>query len=138
MKKLRRRMQGKMLGGVCTGLADYFSIDVSIVRLVMVLLALADGAGIIFYILAWIIIPEEEKESVVDTGEKHEDKNVRILGGLLLLILGIVFFIRNFVGFPPFSQIWPLFLIVIGIWMLLRGKSESRKPVEGEKKEEEK
>ncbi|HOK23274.1 MAG TPA: PspC domain-containing protein [Candidatus Hydrothermia bacterium] len=127
MKKLRRKKVGKMLGGVCAGLADYFGVDVSLIRLVMVLLALAEGAGIIFYILAWIIIPVEgsEQEEVAENHEQ-EDEKIRILGGILFLILGVVFFMRNFVGFPTFSKIWPLFLIVIGIWMLIRSGSKKR------------
>jgi len=64
-KRLFRSMDHKMLGGVCAGLADYFDIDVSLVRLAFV------GIGIlsaffpmfIFYIIAWIVIPVETRPS---------------------------------------------------------------------------
>ena len=64
-KRLFRSMDHKMLGGVCAGLADYFDIDVSLVRLAFV------GIGIlsaffpmfIFYIIAWIVIPLETRPS---------------------------------------------------------------------------
>ena len=57
-KKLYRINEGKMLCGVCTGLADYFSLDVSIVRLLFVFGALMGFAGVIAYFAAAFIIPE--------------------------------------------------------------------------------
>lgn len=59
MKKLYRARGGRMLGGVCMGLAHYFAVDVTLVRLIWVAVALFGGSGLLFYILAWIIIPEE-------------------------------------------------------------------------------
>jgi phage shock protein C len=58
-KKLYRINEGKMLCGVCTGIADYFTLDVSIVRLIFVLAGFAGGSGIIAYIAAAFIIPEK-------------------------------------------------------------------------------
>ena len=57
-KKLYRVMKDKMLCGVCTGLAQYFGIDATLVRLAFVLLGLF-GPGILAYIIAALIIPEE-------------------------------------------------------------------------------
>lgn len=61
-KKLFRSQRHKMLGGVCAGLAEYFDIDISLTRLIFVALAFLTALlpMIIFYIIAWIIIPEEE------------------------------------------------------------------------------
>lgn len=59
-KRLYRKREGEMLGGVAAGLADYFQLDVSLVRLIIILLTvLTGGAGIVAYLLAWIVIPEE-------------------------------------------------------------------------------
>ncbi len=58
-KKLYRIMEGKKLAGVCTGIADYFKLDVNIIRLIWVLFTLCGGAGIILYIIAALLIPEE-------------------------------------------------------------------------------
>ena len=57
-KKLYRVMKGKQLCGVCTGLAQYFKLDVTIVRLAAVLLALF-GPGVVAYIVCALVIPEE-------------------------------------------------------------------------------
>jgi phage shock protein C len=57
-KKLYRSVRERMLGGVAAGVADYFDVDPTIVRLVFVLSIFAGGAGIIAYIIMWIIVPQ--------------------------------------------------------------------------------
>jgi phage shock protein PspC (stress-responsive transcriptional regulator) len=47
-----------MLAGVCAGVADFFGLDIKLVRLVW-LLALLFGAGAILYIILWIVVPEK-------------------------------------------------------------------------------
>ncbi|HHX25821.1 MAG TPA: PspC domain-containing protein [Firmicutes bacterium] len=59
VRRLYRSRYQKKLGGVCAGLADFFQIDVTLVRLIWVLLVVFYGAGILAYIIAWIIIPQE-------------------------------------------------------------------------------
>ncbi len=57
-KKLYRNTENKMLAGVCSGIADYFDIDPTLVRLGWVLFSLLGGSGLLAYIIAAIIIPE--------------------------------------------------------------------------------
>lgn len=56
-RRLYRNPNDKMIGGVCSGVANYFDIDPVIVRLVFAILFLTAGVGLLAYILAWIIIP---------------------------------------------------------------------------------
>ncbi len=56
-KKLKRSSD-KMIAGVCSGVAEYFGIDKSIVRIIWAFLAIFYGAGLLAYIIAWIIMPE--------------------------------------------------------------------------------
>lgn len=56
-EKLYRSVREKMIGGVCGGLADYFSVDVTLVRLIMLVAAFAGGVGFLAYLAAWVIIP---------------------------------------------------------------------------------
>lgn len=56
-KRLTRDMGNKMLGGVCSGVANYFGIDPTLVRIIWAILALGYGAGILAYIICWVIIP---------------------------------------------------------------------------------
>lgn len=58
-KKLYRVEEGKMIAGVCAGLAEYFDVDVTIVRLGVVLLTIFMGSGILAYIIALIIMPKK-------------------------------------------------------------------------------
>jgi phage shock protein PspC (stress-responsive transcriptional regulator) len=58
-KKLYRSRTEKMIGGVCGGIAEYFDVDPTIVRLIWVLVCLAVGSGVLIYIIAYLIIPEK-------------------------------------------------------------------------------
>lgn len=62
-KKLYRSAKQKMLGGVCGGLADYFDLDVSLVRLIFVGIGLLTAIlpMVLFYLIAWLVIPSEHK-----------------------------------------------------------------------------
>ena len=64
-KKLYRIMKDKKIAGVCAGVAEYFKLDVSIVRLVWVLLTLGWGVGLVAYIACALLIPEKP-EDIVD------------------------------------------------------------------------
>lgn len=67
MKKLYRSKTDRMLAGVCGGIAEFFHIDSTIVRLIWALLSLFGGAGILIYIIAAIIIPnEKDDDNIVD------------------------------------------------------------------------
>ncbi|MFA6035498.1 MAG: PspC domain-containing protein [Candidatus Micrarchaeia archaeon] len=60
MKKLYRSSSNRVLGGVCGGLGEYFEIDPTVVRLGWVLLTfLAPPAGILGYIVAWLVMPKK-------------------------------------------------------------------------------
>lgn len=60
IKKLRRSRHDKMLAGVCGGVAKLVGVDAALLRILLVAATLFGfGAGAIFYIAAWIIMPEE-------------------------------------------------------------------------------
>ncbi|HOX35544.1 MAG TPA: PspC domain-containing protein [Methanoregulaceae archaeon] len=64
MKRLYRSGRDRILGGVCAGLGEYFDIDPSIVRLLWAALTLLSlGTGIIVYIIAWVLVPEQPGSS---------------------------------------------------------------------------
>ena len=54
-----RSRMSKMVGGVCGGLSEYFQIDPSIMRIGWVVFTMLGGAGLLAYIICWIVIPEE-------------------------------------------------------------------------------
>ena len=63
MRKLYKSNHQKMVAGVCGGIAEYFNVDVSLVRLGCIVLSLAAGGGLLAYLLAAIIIPEAPQEA---------------------------------------------------------------------------
>lgn len=62
MKKLKRSRKERMLAGVCGGLAEYFGMDPSLVRIVYVLVSILSAAfpGTLAYIIMWLVIPEAD------------------------------------------------------------------------------
>ena len=62
MKKLYKSKVDKKLCGVCGGIAEYFDIDSTIVRLALVLLVIFCGAGILAYIIAAMVMPNKPEE----------------------------------------------------------------------------
>ena len=61
-KRLYKSRNNKMICGVCAGIADYFNIDPSIVRVLWAVLALAAGTGVLAYIACAIILPEGDTD----------------------------------------------------------------------------
>jgi len=60
-RKLYRSQTQRMLAGVCGGLAEYFNIDATVMRVLFLILAVFGGSGIVIYLVMWIIIPDASK-----------------------------------------------------------------------------
>lgn len=114
-KKLFRDINNKLLGGVSSGLACYFNLDASIVRLLWVLLTICSGPWtIIVYTLMWIILPQGDSAVYnvePDSEFQPKSKNVSrgCLSGCLLLLFGL------------FLAFIALFVLIIGFSILLGG-----------------
>lgn len=128
-KKLYRSKNDRIIAGVCGGLGKYFEIDPLIFRMLFVLFVLFGGSGILVYILFWILVPEEGetrskefsqniKEGANKMAEEVKDpknQGKNYTGGVILIVLGILFLISNFVPQLDFGKLWPLILVAIGI-----------------------
>jgi phage shock protein C len=67
-KRLYRTREGRIIAGVCAGLAAYFGVDPTLVRLAFAVLTIFGGAGILLYLVAWIVIPDEgDGASIAET-----------------------------------------------------------------------
>jgi len=64
-KRLLRRREGRMVAGVCVGLAAYFGIDVNLVRLGFGVFSVFYGFGILIYLIAWAILPDEDEDNSI-------------------------------------------------------------------------
>jgi phage shock protein C len=58
-RKLYRSRTNRQLAGVCGGLAQYFNIDATLIRVLFVVLAVLGGSGLVIYLVLWIIVPRE-------------------------------------------------------------------------------
>ena len=68
---LRRSIDGRIFGGVAAGLAKYFALDETFVRIAIVALSLLAGAGVPLYLAAWVLIPEEGSNVAIADGVLH-------------------------------------------------------------------
>jgi phage shock protein PspC (stress-responsive transcriptional regulator) len=64
MAELRRPVNGRIIGGVCAALAHRFGWDVTIVRILTVVSLLLPGPQVIAYLIAWLVIPAEQRSRV--------------------------------------------------------------------------
>lgn len=131
-KKLFRSRENAMLGGVCAGLAEYFDVDPSLIRLATVILLFAGGTGILAYIVAWIIIPQEPLVSKAESTESVSENRKEVtespdkskfIVGIILIALGFLFLMNTLNVWTWFSffRLWPVLLIVIGLVVILKG-----------------
>jgi phage shock protein PspC (stress-responsive transcriptional regulator) len=146
-----------MIGGVSGGIAEYFEIDPTIVRILFVLAVFFGGGGLIAYIILWIIVPEKpyvfpgaaqtqsdsqsninETENEAETKQENttpngdafnymafqqkQKSNTGYVAGIVLIVIGGLFLLNNFIPRFNFGDFWPFILIAVGIGLLLNAK----------------
>lgn len=149
-RKLTRSEEDKIIAGICGGLGEFFAIDPVIMRILFVVLALADGIGILVYVIMWLIVPTQTSTSANPTDTINE--NAKQMGeeietfahkleekiqnqeseqdttnetnwfGIALVVIGIWFLLENF-GFGlhiNLGRLWPVILIAAGGYFILQ------------------
>jgi len=132
-KRLCRSTGNKVIAGVCSGVAEYFEIDPTIVRIIW-LLSIIPGIGIIAYIVCWLAMPENTSANYVAGSEAKgsseqnsvdKDRSKRILG-IALIIIGSLFLLERFFRWFDMSIVIPLGIIAVGLFVLFNARRESR------------
>ncbi len=136
-RKLYRSESEKLIAGVCGGLAEYFGVDPLLVRFIFVVLAL-NGLGVVLYLVMWVVIPTRSMPEMVSeeimrhnvnemrervrqiTRSFRESSQGSMIIGLALVALGVLFIARELLPAIPSGIVWPVVLILIGAFMLLR------------------
>lgn len=114
------------LGGVASGLAHYFGLDVSIVRLGFVLFTFFSGVGLIVYLLAWLVVPRADYWPPVRGAQPNRSISAREVG-IGLAVLGALLFL--FFNGGGTAQIFvPALLIAGGVWLLRQPENPAAAP----------
>lgn len=125
VRRLTRAHDGRWFGGVCAGLGRYFDVNPAIYRLAFAALALAGGTGLLLYLAAWLVIPDEGRDSSLaeDALRDHRDRP-GLAVGLGLLGLGVVLVLSHAAFWPSPGNLWLAALLVGGglVWWELHGR----------------
>lgn len=138
-KRLERDLQNKVLGGVCSGLGNYFDMDPTFWRVLFFILFLIGCSGLLIYIILWIAMPGathyatrdgiasqpgDPNLQVNDANQANPDsaqrkRNSNMAAGLILIGIGIVSLLARYIPQISWRTAWPVILIVLGILLIL-------------------
>ena len=144
-RKLRRNPMNRVIGGVCSGLADFLGVDVALMRIAFVIAFLFASFGFWLYIILWIVLPESQQTT--DNGQqsfgqsqsqsqgqspqsesvsvsKSESKVKSIFAGAFIILIGLLFLVNNFIPINWVWKLWPLILVAIGIVMIVTARKK--------------
>ena len=136
-KKFQRDTNNKVIGGVCSGLANYFGIDAALLRVLFVIMFLCASAGFWLYIILWIVMPaghgtyhethnfvssddttEVSEESQNDSLKSSKSKG-SLVAGLVLMGIGIIGLLHRYIPEINWETAWPILLIVLGLFLII-------------------
>jgi phage shock protein PspC (stress-responsive transcriptional regulator) len=140
-KRLYRSSTNKVIGGVCGGLGEYFEIDPVLIRIIAVLTALANGVGLLAYIIGWIIIPKRQVDDLMQPQQAQTQApspaNVpeysswrKFLPGIILISIGVILMVRENWYWFAWDEFWPIILVVIGLFLIFHKRRKSEHPAE--------
>lgn len=143
-RRLYRSRKNNVISGVCGGIADYFSIDPVLVRILWVFgTIITSGTGVIIYVISAIIMPEyKEQDHTQNTWAntepgftptedpahewkqpaKFDSAKSKFVIGAALIILGSLMFLKMIIPGFHFNFFWPVAIICIGVAFLYKGK----------------
>lgn len=136
-KILKRSRSNRVIAGVCAGLADYFKIDIALMRVLFVVAAMCGSFGFWMYVILWIVVPEENTLGQGDNTRSYDDtiditpnedkdvptkkrpSNGALIASLILIFIGVIALADNFISITWIWKLWPVILIIIGSVILI-------------------
>ena len=124
-KRLERNPMNKVIGGVCSGLAEFFGLDIALVRIAFVIAFLFASFGFWLYIILWIVLPERSQQPTTNSqqpianSQQSESKVKSIFAGAFVILIGLLFLVNNFIPINWMWKLWPLILVAIGVVMIV-------------------
>lgn len=141
-RQLYRSREHRIIGGVAGGLAEYFQIDVTLIRLLWILAVFFGGGGVLAYLIAWLIIPDgptitvrpnetpgqttptDYEAPVAGTNSEAKQRSRQPIKlnavGWLLIGLGLFLLLKNCLPWYLTKYVWPLLLISCGCCLLIK------------------
>lgn len=137
-KKLQRDTRNKVIGGVCSGLANYFGIDAALVRVLFAVLFLCASTGFWLYLILWVVMPagqftqgetsnfvssedgtpgassETQKDSLITSKSKGS-----LVAGLILIGIGAIGLLHRYIPEINWETAWPVLLILLGLFLII-------------------
>jgi phage shock protein C len=140
-KRLYRSRKDSVISGVCGGMGKHLNLDPVLIRVLFVLAVILAGGGLLVYLVLWIVVPLEPEnpagenkvndparnadgiktgeDRIVETeSEKSDKRDGSLWGGLILIVLGLLFLAGRFIPRISFGDLWPVILIVIGVILI--------------------
>ena len=136
-KKLQRDTTNKVIGGVCSGLANYFNIDAALLRVLFVLMFLCASAGFWLYIILWIVMPAGQgiqneashfvsSDDTTEVLEETQSDSVKspkpkgsLVAGLILIGIGAIGLLHKYIPEINWDTAWPILLILLGLFLII-------------------
>jgi Putative stress-responsive transcriptional regulator len=125
-KQLFKSRSNKVIAGVCGGIGECFNVDPTIIRIIWAI-CFFSGVGLLAYIVAAIIIPEEGSANTnTNTSQdfsynQTSSGNANLIIGGILVVLGIILIGRHFFFWLDSGLVWSLILIAAGAFIIFRG-----------------
>lgn len=130
MQRITRSQADRLLTGVCGGVADYFSIDPTVVRLIWIFFTLFGGSGLLAYIIATLLIPDSKSQ---ERYFKLDSLKSNPFWGVLFIFSGLILFLQyDDIFYLFWASFWGNFinisiafvLLGIGIYLLYNRQSQ--------------
>ena len=117
---VRRSRGERVIAGVCGGIGRYLGVDPVLLRIAFIVLALANGLGVIAYVVAWVAIPEERPGQPLAPAPEARRETGRLAIGGALVVLGLVLLLDRLA--PSLDELfWPVAVVAVGVAIMLVG-----------------
>ncbi|RYC71073.1 PspC domain-containing protein [Spirosoma sordidisoli] len=136
-KRFERIADEAIVGGVCAGIAHYFGINRTVVRLIFLIgIPWPAFPAFLIYIILWIAMPKQPLGASVNqltvysnpvfsmnpyNPNQPASPDRSLIGGAVLIILGVLFLLDRYFNID-FGDLWPFILIAIGLWLIFKDR----------------
>jgi len=137
-RKFERSTTNRVFGGVCSGLADYFNFDVSLMRVLFVIAAFCASFGLWLYIILWIVTPAQktfnyfnpqQDEPIQDPVSENPNKkrgDGALIMSIILIAIGLIALVDNFLYIDWIWKLWPVILIALGVVIIINAQKNQK------------